>query len=81
MLVGVQPGAWKMLERAGYFEEEGMTRIVAHKGDALRTVYPLLDNDICRRCTVRLFEECQHALPNGEPRVKPTGGTEVAPIS
>lgn len=75
MLVAVQPGARRMLERAGYIAAEGDEWIVAHKGEALRNVYPLLDSDICRHCTVRVFEECQRALPNGELRALPAADT------
>jgi SulP family sulfate permease len=76
MLVAVQPAAWQMLERAGYIAEQGAERIVAHKGEALRRIYPLLDPAVCRDCTARLFEECQAALPGGEPRTP--GGAAVA---
>ena len=68
MLVTVQPGVQQMLERSGYVAEVGPGRIVFSKGEALRTAYPLLDSAICRDCTARIFEECQQALPNGEPR-------------
>jgi len=68
MLVTVQPGVRASLQRAGYIAEEGEDRIVFSKGEALRTVYPLLDAGICRDCTVRVFEECQRALPDGAPR-------------
>jgi SulP family sulfate permease len=81
LLVAVQDGARRMLERSGYVAVEGEERIVANKGDALRRVYPLLDSEICRSCTVRLFEECQRALPNGEPRERPAEQAAVAPAS
>jgi SulP family sulfate permease len=68
MLVTLQPAAKRALESSGYVAEHGPQHLVAHKGDALRTVYPLLDSEICRACRVRIFEECQSALPNGEDR-------------
>ena len=68
VLISVQPAVHEMLARSGYVAAEGEQRLVAHKGEALRALYPLLDSEICRRCPVRLFEECQHALPNGEAR-------------
>lgn len=68
MLVTVQPDVQRMLQRCGYLDEAGPGRIVFSKGEALRTVYPLLDSSICRNCTLRIFEECQRALPNGEVR-------------
>jgi SulP family sulfate permease len=66
--VGVQPGFSGMLQRGGQAEEVGHGNIFDHKGDALRAVYPQLDNEICRACRVRIFQECQTVLPNGEPR-------------
>jgi SulP family sulfate permease len=68
MLVTVQPDVKRMLERSGCLDEVGPGRIVFSKGEALRTVYPLLDSSTCRTCTLRIFEECQRALPNGEAR-------------
>ena len=72
MLISVQPGVRAALEQSGYVAAEGEDRLVAHKGEALRAIYPLLNSDICRRCTVRLFEECQRALPDGEARETPS---------
>ncbi len=80
VLLAVQPGAWLMLERSGYVAEHGKDGIVAHKGEALRRVYPLLDNEICRACSARLFEECQLALPSGELR-QPADGADDRPPS
>lgn len=68
ILVGVQPAVQEMLARSGQLDAIGSNRIVAHKGDALRALYPLLDSEICRACSLRVFEECQTVLPNGEPR-------------
>jgi SulP family sulfate permease len=67
-LIGAQHSVWDMMSRGGQLEVVGPKRLVAHKGEALRVVYPLLDNEICRDCTLRVFNECQAALPNGEPR-------------
>lgn len=67
-LIGAQHSVWDMMSRGGQLEVVGPKRLVAHKGEALRLVYPLLDNEICRDCTLRVFNECQAALPNGEPR-------------
>ena len=73
-LVGLQHGVRETLARGGQLGEIGPDRIVAHKGDALRAAYPLMDNEICRTCALRVFEECQAALPSGELRVSPTLG-------
>lgn len=67
-LVGVQPDLCEMLRRSGQVDTVGEEQIFRHKGDALRAIYPRLDNEICRRCTLRIFQECQDALPDGTPR-------------
>jgi SulP family sulfate permease len=64
-IVGAQPAVLKMLERSGAGVAIGEGRLFAHKGDALRAVYPLLDSAVCRQCTRRVFEECHVALPDG----------------
>lgn len=70
-LVGVQSGVHETLTRGGQLSEIGPDRIVAHKGDAVRAAYPHMNNEICRTCKLRIFEECQTTLPNGDPRVPP----------
>jgi SulP family sulfate permease len=70
-LVAVQPQPRQMFERTGLIAEHGAQWVFAHKGDALRAIYPRLDSETCRHCTVRLFEECRLALPSGEPREPP----------
>ncbi|MDP2371103.1 SulP family inorganic anion transporter [Rhodoferax sp.] len=70
-LVGAQATVREMLTRGGQLDEVGPERVIAHKGDALRALYPRLDSEICRACSLRVFEECQTALPNGEPRASP----------
>lgn len=67
-LVGVQPNFYSILESGGQLEIIGRENFFAHKGDALRGVYPRLDTEICRRSAARIFQECQTKLPNGEPR-------------
>jgi SulP family sulfate permease len=68
MVVGAQPSVEAMLVRTEGITSIGIDRLIAHKGDALRKVYPLLDSEVCKDCPVRVFEECQRALPNGKPR-------------
>jgi SulP family sulfate permease len=65
LVVGAQPAVELMLRRSGAIEAIGAQRLIAHKGDALRAAYPLLDSAVCRRCTRRVFEECRRALPDG----------------
>jgi len=67
-LIAAQHNVWEMLSRGGQLEVVGPKRLLAHKGDAVRAAYPLLDNEICRECTLRVFNECQATLPSGEPR-------------
>ncbi len=67
-LVGVQPDLCEMLRRGGQVDAIGEDHIFAHKGDALRAIYPRLDNETCRTCSVRIFHECRAALPDGTPR-------------
>ena len=64
-IVGAQPAVAQMLERSEHIAEIGSDRLIAHKGDAVRAAYPLLDSAVCRSCTKRVFEECHGALPDG----------------
>jgi len=64
-LIGVQPGMCEALKRGGQVESIGSDNLFSHKGDALRSIYPRLDTEICRRCDARIFEECQTTLPDG----------------
>ena len=68
VIVGAQPDVLHMLRRSGADTAIGTENLIPHKGDAIRAVYPWLDNSICRDCTLRVFEECAFALPNGKPR-------------
>ena len=65
VLIGAQPTVLHMLQRSGADAALGADRLFAHKGEALRTVYPLLDTAVCRSCTRRVFQECHVALPDG----------------
>lgn len=67
-LVGVQPGFCSMLREGGHAEHVGRENIFAQKGEAIASVYPRLDSEICRNCNARIFTECDVALPNGEKR-------------
>ena len=67
-LVGVQPDLATMLRRSQQDEVIGAEHVFERKGEALAAIYPRLDPDTCRACTVRLFRECRGALPDGTPR-------------
>ncbi len=68
LIVGARPAVHDMLVRSEQIKAIGAERLIEHKGDALRTVYPELDTDLCRDCAVRAFRECQTTLPDGSPR-------------
>lgn len=68
-LVGVQPDFCEMLRRSGQVDTVGEEQIFSHKGEALESIYPRLDTEICRTCSARIFRECHIALPDGTPRV------------
>jgi SulP family sulfate permease len=56
-----------VLERGGYMNDVGTRNLLPVKTRAIGAIYPHLDSEICRRCTVRIFRECRLRLPNGEP--------------
>ncbi len=68
-LVGVQPGFATMLAAGGQGDHVGQENIFAGKGIAISTVYPRLDSEVCRKCSARIFQECDVKLPNGEARL------------
>ncbi|MCX8005534.1 MAG: SulP family inorganic anion transporter [Burkholderiaceae bacterium] len=67
-LVALPPPSQQVLRRAGLVGPDGVL-LFAHKGEALRTLYPQLDSDVCRGCALRVFEECQRTLPDGSARM------------
>lgn len=75
VIVGAQPAVEHQLQRSGAIRVIGADHLVAHKGDAIRLVYPRLDNALCRDCTRRIFFECATHLPDGAPRDHPPGDT------
>lgn len=56
-----------MLQRRGADAAIGLDRIISHQGDALRAVHPQRDPALCRGCSLRAFEQCRVALPDGSP--------------
>ncbi|TMH38270.1 MAG: SulP family inorganic anion transporter [Betaproteobacteria bacterium] len=58
----------QMLDKGGYLKTIGEENIFSQKTNAIASIYSRLDSEICRRCTVRIFPQCQPSLPNGEPR-------------
>jgi sulfate permease, SulP family len=64
----LQPSAVEVLERAGYMDDIGHENLYAIGQNVIDAIYPRLDSDVCRRCTTRIFQQCNRVLPNGEPR-------------
>jgi SulP family sulfate permease len=54
------------LERGGYLKDIGAQNLFSVKTRAIGAIYPHLDSAICRRCTLRIFKECNIRLPDGE---------------
>jgi sulfate permease, SulP family len=50
-------------QRVDYIKALGDDHIFATKRAAIATIFNRLDKDVCARCTVRLFDECQQ-LPS-----------------
>lgn len=61
-LYSVRQATRDTLERGGYIGEIGNENVFVSKDEAIREVFARLDRSICRRCTARIFLECQ-ALP------------------
>jgi SulP family sulfate permease len=55
----------KLLEQNGYLDIIGRDHVFRGKREAFATVYTRLDPELCRRCTVRAYQECE-TYPRGE---------------
>lgn len=67
------------LARSGALAAIGSDRVFASKGDALRALYATLDVRGCAACSVRAFDECHDALPDGTPRVRARPAFDLTP--
>ena len=56
------------LKRGHFMEDVGEANLFPAKTRPVETIYPKLDNEICRNCPVRAFAICHKRLPNGEAR-------------
>jgi SulP family sulfate permease len=71
-LIRVKPGVCEPLRRGGYLEAIGEENLFGAKSEALAALYGRLDKDVCRRCTRRIFRECQGSMA-------PAMGTDEEP--
>ena len=60
-------------QRVDYIQALGQDHIFATKRAAIASIFERLDKDVCARCTVRLFDECQKLppVPTVSPAPKP----------
>ena len=56
------------LEHGHLMDDVGTENLFPAKSRPIETIYPKLDNEICRKCSVRAFAVCQQHLPSGETR-------------
>ncbi len=61
-IYGIKPAMYEVMERGGFIRALGSDHIFAHRKEAIRHLFPLLDAETCARCTQRVFDECK-ALP------------------
>jgi SulP family sulfate permease len=61
-----RPQVLDVWQRSGFIDLIGRDHIVDSKRVAIAAIVPQLDDDICARCTVRVFAECRDR-PGGSP--------------
>ncbi|MDH5708988.1 MAG: SulP family inorganic anion transporter [Hylemonella sp.] len=67
-LAGLPSAVQHMLKRSGQIDDIGADNLITHKSAAFAKAYAELDSEVCRGCSLRVFEECQRTLPNGQAR-------------
>jgi SulP family sulfate permease len=65
-----RPQVLSVWKRSGFIDRLGRDHIFESKHVAIGTIVPQLEDDICARCTVRVFDEC---------RFRPGGAEAKAP--
>ena len=65
-LYGLRPQVAGFLERDDGFGAIGGERVFDSKHAAIAAIFPRLDPQVCRRCTARIFYECQQVEPVSE---------------
>ena len=58
----MKDGAQEPLREGGYMDDIGEENLYESKGEAIAEVFKRLDRNICKRCSKRIFSECQ-SLP------------------
>lgn len=61
-MIRVKEGVCEPFKRGGYLQEIGEENLFQGKTEALSAIFARLDREICKRCTARIFNECQ-AVP------------------
>ncbi len=64
----LHPGAVDVLARSGHLAEIGRENLHPIGPNVIDAIYPQLDVEVCRRCTTRIFSQCQRVLPDGSLR-------------
>jgi SulP family sulfate permease len=65
-LIRVKEGVCEPVKRGDYLGDLGEENIFQSKTAAIDSIFQRLDKDICRRCTKRIFRECQ-TVPGPSP--------------
>jgi SulP family sulfate permease len=68
-----RPPVLELWDRVGYTQELGRDHVFATKRIAIATIFERLDRDICARCHVRVFTECQGLPPLASPASQSAG--------
>jgi SulP family sulfate permease len=55
---GLREGASRILQRSPFVEAIGKDALQPSKREAIANIFGRLDPEVCRRCRVRVFEEC-----------------------
>jgi SulP family sulfate permease len=64
----MKDAVYDLLKQGSYLKTIHKDHILAQSVDPIHILYPMLDSEVCRSCSARIFPQCHIALPNGEPR-------------
>jgi sulfate permease, SulP family len=59
---GLKKPVQDVLEKGGYYDKIGREHFFESKKEAITSIYNELDKDICSRCEVKIFKECDKEL-------------------